>query len=157
MTRLDTARQRFWGALDRQFETRRRIARAKVTAVQRDSSGRATSVTATIDDGATGQPIGVPYGMTVGVGSVLEVENVGLITQPAWRVADVGSGMPGHTTTIITTPGDTTIINESGLVLGNANLLRNGDFTLRHRQHLNQPVGWVSSHQTQSIGALGEK
>jgi len=156
MSRLDAAKQRLWGALEGRFEGRRRIAQATVTAVTRDSSGRATEVTATID-GTAGQKVAVPYGMALGVGSVFSVENVGLVTQPAWRVADATSGMPGSTVILLTTPGGTPVVTEGGLVLGAANLLRNPDFMLTHRGHVNQPIGWVASDVTHILGTMGEE
>lgn len=65
------------------YQTRRRMARAVVTAVQRDSAGRAIGVTASID-GATSQRVYIDHGSTITVGDIYEVENRGGTAGPAW-------------------------------------------------------------------------
>jgi len=43
------------------------------------------------------------------------------------------------------------------LLLGEANLAFNPDFGLRHRLHTNQPLGWISKGQTQTVGEMGDE
>lgn len=69
--------------LQARFETRRRIAVAVVTAVQRDSAGRAIGATASVD-GLVAQRLYIDIGASIQVGDVFEVVNRGGAATPAW-------------------------------------------------------------------------
>ena len=154
--RLQQARDRFWQAQDARYEPQRYTTIANVTGVTTDASGRVTSVTARID-GVAAQTVQVGYGAALGVGSIIAVQNHGAKTHPVWRQADVLQGVPAGHVALLIGPGGQPIITPAGATSAAANLLRNPDFTLSHRQFENQPIGWVVSGQTQILESIGDE
>lgn len=153
--KLDASRERYWRSLDSRFERLHYTTMAEITAVSKDASGRVTGATAKID-GASGQAVQVGHGAALTVGSVIAVTNTGFAAMPVWTMGRAQQGMPGGAVMLLMGPGETPFVTPAGLILGEANLLRNGDFSQTHRLHLNQPIGWVTNSQTQIIGELGE-
>lgn len=153
--KLGASQERYWRRMDRRYEPLRYTTMAKITGVTKDSSGRVTAATATID-GATGQRVIVPHGAALGVGSVIGVTNVGFAAMPVWEMGRAQQGTPGGAVMLIVGPDGQPYITGAGLSLGEANLLRNGDFSQTHRLHLNQPIGWIANGLTQIIDELGE-
>jgi hypothetical protein len=154
--KLQQSVDRFWRTLDSNYEPQRYTTIAEVTAVTTDTGGRVTSVVARID-GATGQTVQVGYGAPLGVGSLIAVQNHGEKTHPTWRQADIMQGVPAGYVAMLIGPGGQPYIGPQGVVSPAANLLRNPDFTLRHRLHENQPIGWVVSGQTQILESIGDE
>lgn len=142
-TAVRRASAAFRAAQDRLYEANRYTTMAVVSGVSKDASGRVTKATAIID-GATSQTVQVPYGSAIGVGSVLNVTNMGARVRPVWVAGGMAQGVPAGSVQWIKGPGDQPIITPAGLDLGEANLLRNSDFSQTHRKHRNQPIGWLT-------------
>jgi hypothetical protein len=155
-TRLKQSVAKFRAAQDRRYQQQLYTTTATVTAVTKDSSGRVVSATGTIDSSA-GQPIQVGYGASIGVGSVLQVTNVGPRVRPIWSAGGLGQGAPAGAVGYIVGPGDQPIITPAGLNLGEANLLRNSDFSQTHRGHVNQPIGWTTDSTAVILAPVGEE
>lgn len=155
-SRLQQAAARFRAAQDGRYEQQRYTTLANVTAVTKDDSGRVVAATATID-GATGQTVQLPYGSAVGVGSVLLVTNQAQRVRPVWVAGSTAQGAPAGAVQWIVGPGGEPIITPAGISLGEANLLRNSDFSQTRRGHRNQPVGWVSNSLAVILTTVGEE
>jgi len=156
-TKLQHAVARFHAAQAQRYAPNRYSTIASVTATTKDSGGRVTQATCTID-GATGQKVSVPYGQALGVGSVIGVTNVGTASAPVYQYGMQYQGVAAGGVAYITGPGGDPYITPSGIESPRANLLKNGDFTLTSRSHVNQPFGWVLSGQTQLVdGIPGEE
>jgi len=94
------AREKLKEALDARYETRRyRTANAVVTSVTRDEFNRVISARLTID-GVSGYVVHA-YGLDIGVGSQVEVENVGTPAAPDYRIVNLLPGTPTETVKII--------------------------------------------------------
>ena len=152
-TAIQQASARFRQSLDRSYAPNRYTTQARVTAVTKDSTGRVTSVTCTID-GAAGQKVQVPFGAALGVDSVIGVTNVGTASAPVYQYGTTYQGTAAGAVMLLTGPDGQPYVTPGGVLSPKANLLRNGDFTLAHKAHLNQPHGWVLSGQARLVDGI---
>ena len=139
--------------LDGKYARQRYSTAARVTSVSKDTSGRAIAVVCTID-GVASQTVAVPWGSPIGVNSIIGVINAGTETAPVWQYGTLMPGAPAGAVMLVTGPDGQPYITPAGTVSAKANLLRNGDFTLTHKDHLNQPAGWVLSGHAQLVDGI---
>ena len=148
------AAQRLRQVLDRNYAPNRYTTQARVTSVSKDSTGRVTSVQCTID-GAASQTVQVPYGAAVDVNSVIGVTNVGTASAPVYQYGTTyAGGVAAGAVMLVTGPDGQPYVTPGGVQSAKANLLRNGDFTLAHKSHSNQPHGWVLSGHAQLVDGI---
>lgn len=152
-TPLQQAIEQFHSAQAQRYAPNRYSTQARVTAVTKDSTGRVTQVTCTID-GATGQKVQVPYGSALGVDSAIGVTNVGTASAPVYQYSTTMAGIAAGAPMLVTGPDGQPYVTPGGVLSPKANLLRNGDFTMAHKSHLNQPSGWVLSGHAQLVDGI---
>ncbi len=155
-TKAKVAAKKLVRGLERTFQRRRAVSIATITSVSRDNSGRVVGATGTVE-GLSNVSIRVDYNAPIRRGSQVVVENWGTAAKPDWRQVSDAGGIIGPAPLYGGFPGDVPLVTPSGLNLGPANLLFNSDFSLQHRGHRNQPVGWVSKGMTQLVGEMGDE